>query len=162
MVEAALVLPMILMLLLGTVTASLAYGQRTSLQTAAREASRFGASLPVSSGIDVWLRDVLDVARGAAGGDLAPTVPGQYVCVAYVHPAGSSPNDRTSRLTETNGVVGSVTNGPTATCFDDGRPASERRIQVVTGRTSTIQAIAFAVDVDLQSTSAARFERSGS
>lgn len=162
LIEAALVLPMLLMILLGTVTASLAYGQQTSLQTSAREASRFGASLPVTSGLDVWLRDVLKVARDAAVGDLAGSVPGQYLCVAYVHPAGSTPNDRTTRLTEINGVLGSVTSGPASICFDDGRPSTERRVQVVARRTSTIQAIVFDVDVDLQATSAARFERSGS
>ncbi|MDX1448736.1 MAG: TadE/TadG family type IV pilus assembly protein [Acidimicrobiia bacterium] len=162
LIEAALVLPMLLMMLLGTVTASIAYGQQTSLQTAAREASRYGASLPVTGGMDVWLRDVLSVARNAAAGDLAPNVPGQFLCVAYVYPAGSTVNDRTTRLTQTNGVLGSVTSGPTATCFDDGRPASERRVQVVTSRRSTIQAIAFDIDVTLRSTSAARFERFGS
>jgi hypothetical protein len=44
-------------------------------------------------------------------------------------------------------------------CFDDGRPDDERRVQVVTGRVSTIQAAVFSVDVNLSSPSSARFER---
>lgn len=162
LVEAAFVLPLLIMLLLGTVTGSLAYSQNTSLQTAAREASRFGAALPVNSDLTGWLTSVMNVAQSAASIDLATTVPGQYICVAYVYPAGLAPNDRTMRLVQTAGVTSAPTTGPSATCFDDGRPDSERRVQVVTGRSSTIQAVAFAVDVNLTAPSAARFERSTS
>lgn len=162
LVEAAFVLPLLVMLLLGTVTGSLAYSQNTSLQTAAREASRFGAALPVNGDLTVWLGSVMDVAQAAANIDLAATVPGQYICVAYVYPAGLAPNDRTMRLVQSAGVTGAPATGPTATCFDDGRPDSERRVQVVTERSATIQAVAFAVDVTLSAPSAARFERSTS
>ncbi len=159
LVEAAFVTPLLIMLLLGTVTAALAYSEHTSLQTAAREASRFGATLPVNGDIDGWLLDVLGVAKAAGGIDLADGAPGQYICVAYVYPDGVAVNDRTSRRVQSAGVTGALATGPTATCFDDGRPDNERRVQVVTERTATIQAVIFAVDVGLSAPSAARFER---
>lgn len=162
LVEAAFVTPLLVMLLLGTVTASLAYSQNTSLQTAAREASRFGAALPVNGNLTVWLDSVLAVAQSAAHTDLSATVPGQYICVAYVYPAGTAPNDRTMRLVQSAGVTQAPATGPSATCFDDGRPDIERRVQVVTERSATIQAVAFAVDLNLSAPSAARFERSTS
>jgi hypothetical protein len=157
LVEAAFVIMLLVMLLLGTVTSALAYGQYTSIQTAARESSRFGASLPVNGDLDGWLNDVLDVTRAAGILDLGTTVPGQYICVAYVYPDGGSVNDQTKRLVETLGVTGAPTAG--STCFNDGRPSDERRVQVVTGRSATIQAVIFSVDVDLSSMSASRFER---
>lgn len=157
LVEAAFVTTLLVMLLLGTVTAALAYGQYTSLQTAAREASRFGASLPVNADLDAWLNDVVDVARAAGNLDLVSSVPGQYICVAYVYPDGASAADQTKRLVENAGVLGAPTAG--STCFNDGRPSDERRVQVITGRTASIQAVLFSVDVNLSSPSASRFER---
>lgn len=150
----------LLMLLVGTVTAAAAFSQKTSLQTAAREATRFGATLPVNGDMTVWLKRVSEVARGAANGDLDPAVAGQTICVAYVYPNGTTAGDRNTRLTETAGVSGTPSSGPTAKCFDDGRPDDERRVQVTVARKTTIQAVAFSTKVGLSSRSAARFERS--
>jgi hypothetical protein len=160
LVEAAFVMMLLLMLLLGTVTAALAYGQYTSLQTAARESTRFGATLPVGTDLNAWLVKVLDVTRAAAVGDLGTGVAGQYICVAYVHPAGTSANDQTKRLVENLGVTGSAQAG--LDCFSDGRPDDERRVQVVARREATIQTVVFAVKVNLEAPAAARFEREGS
>ncbi len=157
--EAAFVTPMLIMLLLGTVTAAVAYSENTSLQTASREASRFGATLPVNGNLDGWLVEVLEVAKAAGGSDLSNGAPGQYICVAYVYPAGAAVSDRTTRRVQIAGVTGAPTQ---QTCFNDGRPNDERRVQVVTQRSTTIQAVLFSVDVDLSTPSAARFERSNS
>lgn len=151
LVEAAFITPLLLMLLLGTVTAAIAYSQHTSLQTAAREASRFGATLPAPD-VNVWLNQVMGVAKNAAIGDLASDVPGQKICVAYVHPS----TGQTRSLTQTGGVTG----GPSSSvCFDDGRPADEARVQVLAERSTTIQAVLFSRTVTLSTRSAARFER---
>lgn len=157
--EAAFITMMLLSLLVGTVTAGVAFSQKTSLQTAAREATRFGATLPVNGDMNAWLTKVLEVAQSAGGKDLAGTIPGQEICVAYVYPSGATPTDRNTRLMQTGGVTGAPTSGASAMCFDDGRPNDERRVQVVTGRTSKIQAAVFSVDVSLSSQSSARFER---
>ena len=46
MIELALTLTLLMMLLVGTVTSAIAFGQQNSIQNAAREASRFAATLP--------------------------------------------------------------------------------------------------------------------
>lgn len=157
LVESALILMLLSALLVGTVTSALAYGRSTSLQTAVREASRFGATLPVEADLDGWLADVLAVARAAAVGDLDAGVEGQRICVAYVYPDGTDVNDRTKRLTESLGVTGTPETG--LDCYADGRPDNERRVQVAVERQSTIQAVFFSVDVTLDAPAAARYER---
>jgi hypothetical protein len=147
-IEMAIVFPLLIVLLVGTITAGMAYGRSNSVQNASREASRFAATLP--GPIDTaWLQTVRDVARSAAIGDLAPTVPGQFICVAYVDGVSNT------RLTDTGGVEATA-NTP---CFNDGRPANEARIQVVTSRLARIEAVFFGFDVTLRSEAAARYER---
>lgn len=149
----------IMMLLVGTVTSTVAYSQKTSLQTAAREGSRFGATLPVNSDITTWLTRVLQVTKNASNKDLGSGVHGQSICVAYVYPNGTAAGDRNTRLQETAGVVGAPTSGASATCFNDGRPNDERRVQVLVGRKATVQAVLFSKEVQLPAQSVARFER---
>ena len=148
LVEMALVLPVLIMLLVGTITAGIAYGQRNSLQNAAREASRYAATLP-GPVTTAWLQTVRDVTRAAATGHLEATAPGQFICVAYVS-GGSA-----SRLTDEGGVE-STGNVP---CFDDGRPGDEARVQVVTSRIARIDGALFRWDVTIRSEAAARYER---
>lgn len=159
LVEAAMVTTFLMMLLVGTITAAVAYSQKTSLQTAAREASRFAATLPVNGDMTGFLIRVADVAKGAANGDLGDAVAGQNICVAYVYPKGTAADDRNTRILQNGGVTGTPTHGPTSKCFDDGRPDDERRVQVTVGRKATIQAVMFSTQVDLNSRSTARFER---
>lgn len=147
MVELALVFGLLIMLLVGTVTAAVALSQNNSIENAAREASRFGATLPFDG---TWLTSVRDVARAAAHGDLDASVPGQSICVALVGPGG------TQSLTDTGGVPAFST----SPCFADGRPSDEVRVQVVTGRETTIEAVLFSTDVTLSAQAAARYERS--
>lgn len=161
LVEGAFIMTLLLMLLMGTITSAVAYSKQTSLQTASREASRYGAARPVESNMSGWLNGVLDVAKASANKDLAPTAPNQTVCVAYVYPNGTSANDRTTRLVESGGVKGSPIAGAKEWCFDDGRPDDERRVQVLVGRRATIQAAIFSMDVDLKVPTVARFERAG-
>lgn len=148
LVEMALVLPLLLMLLVGTITAGIAYGQRNSMQNSAREASRYAATLP--GPVDTaWLQTVRDVTRAAATGHLGATVPGQFICVAYVN--GGS----TTSLTDLGGID-SLSGDQ---CFDDGRPGNEARVQVVTSRLARIDGALFRWDVTLRSEAAARYER---
>jgi Flp pilus assembly protein TadG len=151
LVEGAFITIFLVMLLVGTVTAALSYGRYTSLQTAAREATRFGATLPVSD-MNTWLSAVLNVAKNAGGGDLAGSTAGQFICVAYVHPSAGKVNS----LTQTGGVSGGVATTP---CFADGRPNDEARVQVVAQRSTSIQAVLFTRNITLSASSAARFER---
>lgn len=148
MVELAFVLSLLVMLLVGTISASLAYGANNSIENAAREASRYGATLP--GPIDTaWLQDVRDVTRGAGLGSLDTSVDGQYICVA--HYDGSSWN----RLTDTNG---SESTAPSE-CFTDGLPAGQSRVQIVTRRDATLNVVFFSMDVTLEGEASARYER---
>ena len=150
MVELALAFTLLVTLLVGTVTAAIALSNQNSIENAAREASRYGATLP-GAGAPSWFQEVRAVARAAAQGDLDPSVDGQYICVAYVDGAGAK------RVIETAGAAAPLEVGDD--CFPDGRPAGEARIQVVTGRQAEIQAVIFSMDVTLEGPAAARYER---
>ena len=148
MVEMAMVFSLLIVLLVGTITSAIAFGQNNSIENSAREASRFAATLPVTSEA-TWLQAVRDVARAAAHGDLDAGVPGQYICVALVDGSNNI------RLTDTGGSE----DQSNADCYDDGRPDGELRVQVVTEREATIEAVFFSTDVTLSAQAAARFER---
>lgn len=151
LIEAALVTVLLLALLLGTVTAGIAYGRSNALQTAAREGGRFGATLPIpAGGVDTWLSQVRDVTKAAAIGDLDPAVPGQHICVALLGPAGTP-----------RSVVeaGGGTTYSSSECFADGRPAGESRVQVVVRRDTDLQVVFFALNITLSGQAATRFER---
>jgi Flp pilus assembly protein TadG len=149
MVELALVLILLVMLLVGTVTAAVAFGRGNSIQNATREASRFAATLDE---VDTKLSQVIDVAKAASSGDLDPSAPGYYVCVAHVDPGGNS------RLTEGSPPLFDDIEGEPL-CYVDGRPDDEPRVQVTAGRDTTINAIVFSADVTLSAQAAARYER---
>jgi hypothetical protein len=147
MVEMAMVFGLLVTLLVGVVTSAIAFAQQNSVENAAREASRYGATLPFDSD---WLGTVRDVARAAAQGDLSASVPGSYICVALIN------DDGTIESLEDNGGV--VTE-PDTPCFSDGLPADQARVQVVTGRGAEIQAVFFSVDIDLEAPAVTRYER---
>lgn len=150
MIELALVLILLVMLLVGTVTAAVAYGRNNSIQNAAREASRFAATLPPP--IDTaWLQQVRDVARAAAAGDLDTSIPGQFICVAHI--------DGTTMTIRSLEDSGGSESEPNTQCFSDGRPADESRVQVVVARDTDIEAIVFSTTIDLTAEAAARYER---
>lgn len=157
MVEFALVFPVLLAFLLGTVSVGTAYDRSISMNNAARESSRYGAVRSVESDLSAWLETVADVAVGSATGDLDSTVAGQFVCVAYVYPDGTTNDDRTVRLVEQSGARLQQTGQP---CFADGRPSDERRVQVQLMRDTDIEAVIFSQTITLNSNSVTRFERS--
>lgn len=156
LVEMALVLPLLLMLLIGIVSAGIAYNHQLGLTHAAREAGRYGATLPVTNYASTaeWLDAVAARALDEAIGTLGPGTPGLFVCVAYVHPNGTTALDTTSRRVETGGGV-SYTSDP---CFSDGRPNDEKRVQVRVARDVTFNAVVFQQTVNLDSDAVNRFE----
>lgn len=147
---------MLLAFLLGTVTVGTAYDQSISMNNAARESSRYGAVRSVEDDLVGWLETVADVAVASATGELDSGVAGQYVCVAYVYPNGTSSDDQTVRLVEQGG---SRTVQTGQTCFSDGRPADERRVQVQLTRDTDIEAVIFSQTITLNANSVTRFER---
>ena len=160
LIEFALILPIVIMLLVGIVSAAGAYQKDLSLSNGAREGARYAATLPVANFTTVtplnsWLDDVANTAVHAVDDGLPAGVSGRDVCVAYVYPNGTDPNDRTTRRDED--ASGTVTYSQ-ATCFTDSRPVTERRVQVLLKRNVSLDAYLFKTTVTLTGKSVARFE----
>ena len=122
-VEFALILPVFVMMVFGMIGGGIILEKKLSIAHAAREASRYAATLPTSQpgpDIDAYLHQVAGVARSSAEGDLDSGSP--QICVAYLDGSGGS------RRYVGDGVgAGTMSNAP---CYTDGRPPSEIRIQV--------------------------------
>ena len=162
LVEFAIVLPLLLILVFGIISWGLIFNDKLSLTDGAREAGRFGATLPVtnfaSSGdpMQQWLDAIASRAEADATGSLDAGVPNRTICVAYVHPNGAVGIDKTRQRLESGGSI-TYSND---SCFDDGRPADERRVQVRVERDTDIEAIFFSMTITLTAVSVTRFEAS--
>jgi Flp pilus assembly protein TadG len=159
-VELVVILPIILVLVFGTLAIGAAYFLKLNVTEAAREGARYGATLRTGvpndsdkSGAPTtqWLREVADVTAATAGS-------WETLCVAYTgnraSPAGGV---ITSSLRRTNGGVEVI--GGTQ-CFSDGRPSEERRVQVLVTNTGPFDNFfAFQRTLNLRGAALARFER---
>lgn len=160
LIEFALLLPLLLMLLLGIVSVGIAYNHQITLTHAARESARFAATLPVTNfesepvPINAWLDAVATQAVGDAAGSLDASVPGQRVCVAYVHPGAAALAVETTSRVEIGGVV----TYPNSPCFADTRPDTERRVQVQVERETDLNVVVFSRTLTLTSEAISRFE----
>jgi Flp pilus assembly protein TadG len=77
-IEFALLAPILLMLLLGTITTALSFSNAIGLTSAVREGSRFGATADATLG--TWADDVIAKTRTSQFDD-SPTTPATAVCV---------------------------------------------------------------------------------
>jgi Flp pilus assembly protein TadG len=137
LVEFALVLPVLTMLLLGMVSGAVAWNENLALSQGARVAARQAVTLPLpasqtASTMAVWLDAVADTAVASAEGTVDGSISSRAVCVAFVYPAGSAPDQTYSRMLSGPGS-GTRTSG-TSPCFDDGQGDAERRLQIVLSR----------------------------
>ena len=151
LVEFALVLPLLMMIVLGMVSAGVGYNRKITMTHAAREAARYGATLAVDvpGTLDAWLDGLYQRVVDDAAGTLDSATPGLAICVAYVHPGGSG-EDRTRSLS-TGGVRAD------APCFLDGaRP--ERRVQVSAARDHEFEALFFRTTISIGSDAVAKYE----
>jgi len=83
LVEFALVLPLLIILLLGTITAGLALNAKQQINHAIREGSRYAATVPADppfSNGATWAENVRDLVVERSGGDLSAA----DVCVSLV------------------------------------------------------------------------------
>jgi hypothetical protein len=148
-VEMAFIFGLLVMLLVGVVTSAIAFGQKNQIENAAREASRYAATLPTKDTTQgAWLETVRQVAQSAAQGNLDPTVDGQYICIYHT--------GKNWKLVQTNGGSPVVSTGGSL-CYEDG--LSDSRVQIVTRRDTEINAAFFSVDVTLNAPATARYER---
>jgi hypothetical protein len=159
MVELAFALPILIMLLVGIVSAATAYNNQLALTHAAREGGRHGATLPVNPGTMAdWLETVINQTVADATGTLDPGVPGRYICVAFVHPNGTAAGDQTTRrIMNESGLQGSE-GGQQCFASGDGRPDSERRVQIVVGRETDFTVVFFSSELILDAEAVNRFE----
>jgi len=156
LIEFALILPILLSFLFGIVTGGVAFSHNLSIDNAARETGRYAATLPVDGDLTGWLSQVADVAISTGTGTLDDGEPGRRVCVAYVYPDGTLAQDQTMSIVED---VNGTRAYDTVPCLADGRPADERRIQVVLERDTDLIVFYFTRTIGLSGQSVARFER---
>ena len=151
LVEFALILPVFMMLILGMFTGGLAYNRKQAVTQAGREAARYGATLPTSGLTPVqWLDQVESIVESSADGELGSNATGRSVCIALV--SGGAVSSRQ--------LTGLAVSYGTTTCFNDGRPLTEARVQVVASRTSNFEALLFSRNLTLQTQAVSRFEAS--
>ena len=138
------------------VSAGIAFNNQLALTHAAREGGRFAATLPVTNFVNMnaWLDAVAIGVVNDSTGSLGPGVPGHLVCVAFVHPDGIAASDLTSNRIDNGGVISYNAD----TCFADGRPDSERRVQVAVAREADFNALVFSSTLTLDGEAVSRFE----
>jgi Flp pilus assembly protein TadG len=155
LVEFALVLPLILMIVLGLVSAGVAYNLKITLTHAAREAARYAAILPTDSGVDDWLTSVESHLVADAEDTLASGEPGAAYCIAYVD--GSESGANTKQLNEPI-LIGHSDPISSGWCFDDGRGDAEWRVQVVVQRDTDFNALFFSKTIGMTTEAVSRYE----
>ena len=160
LVEFALVVPILAMLLFGTITGAMSWDRSMSISDGARQAGRYAATLPTTSqaSLDAWLTLVSARAVADAHGDLDVGASGRTVCVAHVHPSGSASLDQTRSRSES--VTGVVTYANTP-CFSDSGATTERRVQVDVQRTTDLDAVFWTHTIALHEQVVFRYEVSG-
>jgi Flp pilus assembly protein TadG len=141
-------------LALGIVTGGIAYSHKIALNGAAREASRFGATLPEDQCVPAsncsgmtWAQLVRAQAVANSGGSLATT----QVCVALVRGPGTAP---------VAVAAGNTTAGGTSPCFVDNSADTNERVQVSVTKPATIEAVFFTRTINMTSRAVSRYEAS--
>ncbi len=163
LVELAFALPLVMMLILGMVSAGIAFNHQLALTHAAREGGRYAATLPVTNfgSMAAWLDAVALGVLDDATGSLGAGVPGHYVCVAYVHPDGVVAPDQTARRIDNGGPTPTYETSKFSWCFPDGRPDGERRVQIAIARDTDFNVLVFSATLTLDSKAVSRFEAAG-
>lgn len=158
LVEFALIMPLLFTLLLGLLTGGITLSRDNSVKNAVHEGSRYGAINPIGDPPMpfVYLGQVIDVTRVGAQKDLNNGVDGKEICVALFNGGGTwriVENAAGTRFEDTG------TASSPASCFSDGRPLTENRVQVTAKRRSEIESLFFSIPVTISAQSVARYER---
>jgi len=153
LVEFAIILPVMMVLLMGTVSGGIAMNRRASVNSAAREGARYGATVaqnqctPTSQcGGMSWAQLVQAVAVQRSSGDVTTS----QVCAALVSGSGSSPVAVDSAHT---------TAGGTSPCFVDNSSDTGLRVQVMVSRPDQIQLVVSQISVSLDAQSIVKYEQ---
>ena len=163
-VEFALVLPILLVLIFGLMWGGIAFEQNLAVTHASREAARFGATLDVTSAGSVdttrldQIRDRAEVAAVGRLDDVGGTT-NAYVCVAYVEDDGTT--NHTAQVDNGGTRTGAAPTAVTGSCYDDGIPADQPRIQVYVERDALLDFIFYGGTIRLDSSGVAYYEHDG-
>ena len=153
-VEFALTLPILLLLMFGVIEFGRLLMTFSAVFSAAREAARYGATLPISSfsSESDWLQAVEDRLTSDAEGQLDTTQTGVVTCVAVIEETKSS--------TTVYSLWSNDASKTSVTCFDDERAGSvETRVQVSATRQTELNALLFSTDITISSNAVALYER---
>ena len=150
LVEFALILPVFMMLVLGTFTGATAYNQKLDLAHAAHEGARYGGTLPedqttFTSPATNWATAVQQVVVERSAGDLTAA----QVCVALVDGNPPVVVDAGHRVNLPAGQ---------SNCYDDGSGDAGKRVQVTVARPGTLEALVFTMNLNLSARAVAKFE----
>jgi len=135
--EFALVLPFLVMIMLGTITAGIALNNDLQLHHSARDAARYGATVPEGQTFvsGNWAANVRSVALSRFGSGLDES----DVCVALV--SGIDPTPVSSNHT---------TEANDAACYDDSAAGiSDTRVQVSVSMPAKLETGLFTADITL-------------
>lgn len=174
LVEFALIFPVFMTIVLGMFTGGITYNRDLSINHAAREGARYGATLAKSGltagvgGLDAtaWTAAVRDRVVQAAAGDIDINDSGTWVCVALVQ-GGAAPDGGKKPLVDALGNKFTLTTAGGAPgidgCYDDGlgalsNPDGQPRVHVQVRRPGKIQGLFFSIDVTLNRSGTARYE----
>jgi Flp pilus assembly pilin Flp len=176
-VEFALILPIFVILVFGGLSAGIIFWHQVSSAQAARDAARYGGTLPISrsssspapSGeyfIGDWLTALTSVALREAGigdsngdGVIDAADANQarmYVCVGFIKGTASTHTQPDAQMITLNGTS---TQGTGQCIPSDGAPASSDRVQVVVKRDERFNAILLSRTITLDNSSVQPYER---
>lgn len=165
-VEMALVLPMLVMLLMGTVTTGLSYSRALGVSNAVREGARFGATaaLPTAPApATPWGTDAIAEVRGTQFDDFGAS-PETAVCV-QLYKVGTGPVPNTTACDQGNGSVSPALSMPGPTNYPvvpTSLASGVCVVRVLAARNYTVDtAMTPAINRTMTRGSVARYERTG-
>jgi hypothetical protein len=146
-VEFALVLPILVVFLLGMISGGFLMNQRLQMAHAAREAARFGATIPTGQvfASGTWAEAVRDLAVERSAGDLEDA----DVCVSLVEGA-------TPAVFQGDGDYS--TNGTAPCIADDGAGDGGLRVQVTATNGGTLETGLWSREVTFEISATAKHE----
>lgn len=126
-VEFALLFPIFVMIVFGTISFGFAFERWINVTQAAREASRFAATYPMpATGLSTWLADVTTVAKEAADIDSSTPLADYYVCVRFVNRIGPATTPATTSVSS-----GSLPGATCPTSSTSGLPDNAAEVTVL-------------------------------
>jgi Flp pilus assembly protein TadG len=157
-VEAALIMPLLIMLMLGIVTAGLSYSHSIGLTNAVREGARFGATTVTTDTTvtSTWSQDVIRQVRGTQFDD---TLAESGICVQiWKVGTGSLGGDCSAGTVTGLSLPASASDAPAVPASV---PTGACVVRVVGARNFTLNIGLASWDRVTSSTSVARYERGG-